>query len=132
VPPAQINPASIAGLLGHLPPELFFASMATRLNGLKADGKQIKLNFVFTDLEESYVLTLENAVLHHRHAERDPRADATVMLTRDFLVRLATRQAGLREMLFSDDLTVEGSRTALLNFFSLLDSPDGSFPIVTP
>ena len=132
VPPAQIDPASMAGLLGRLPPELFFASMATRLNGPKADGKQIKLNFVFTDLDESYVLTLENAVLHHRRADRDPRADATVMLTRDFLVRLATRQAGLRDMLFSDDLNVEGSRTALLNFFSLLDSPDGSFPIVTP
>ena len=35
-------------------------------------------------------------------------------------------------MLFSDDLAVEGSRLDLLAFFSLLDRPDGTFPIVTP
>ena len=39
---------------------------------------------------------------------------------------------GLREMIFSDDLAVEGSRLELLSFFSLLDRPDGRFPIVTP
>ena len=52
-------------------------------------------------------------------------------LTRDFSC-LATQQAGLRELLFSDDLVVEGSRLDLLSFFSLLDRPDGTFPIVTP
>jgi len=127
-----IEPAAIAGLLRHLPPTLFFASMAARLNGPKADGKQMTLNFVFTDLDESYVLTIENAVLHHRRAAPDPSATATVKLTRDFLVRLATGQAGLREMLFSDDLHVDGSRMDVFTFFSLLDRPDGKFAIVTP
>ena len=42
-------------------------------------------------------------------------------LTRDFLVQLATGQAGLREMIFSDDLAVDGSRLELLSFFSLFD-----------
>jgi alkyl sulfatase BDS1-like metallo-beta-lactamase superfamily hydrolase len=35
-------------------------------------------------------------------------------------------------MIFSKDLDVDGSRLALLSFFSLLDRPDGNFPIVTP
>ena len=43
-----------------------------------------------------------------------------------------TGQAGLREMVFSDDMNVEGSRLQLLSFFSLLERPDGLFPIVTP
>ncbi len=127
-----VDPASVAGLLRHLPPDLFFASMAARLNGPEADGKRMTLNFVFTDLDESYVLTLENAVLHHRRAEPDPGAAATVKLTRDFLVKLATGQAGLRDMLFASDLDVEGSRIDLFTFFSLLDRPDGRFAIVTP
>ena len=62
----------------------------------------------------------------------DPAAAATVKLTRELLLRLATREAGLRELVFSDELAVEGSRLDLLRFLSLLDSPAGDFPIVTP
>jgi len=127
-----IDIAAAAGLLRHLPPDLFFASMATRLNGPKAEGVKTKINFFFTDLNETYVIDVSNSVLHHQRGEPDPKADATVKLTREFLVKLATGQAGLRDMLFSSDLEVEGSRTSLLSFFSMLDRPDGQFPIVTP
>jgi len=106
--------------------------MAARLIGPKADGKQLQLNFIFTDLGETHVLELENSVLHHRQRDADPDADVTVRLTHEFLLRLSTGQAGLREMIFSDELDVDGSRLALLSFFSLLDRPDGTFPIVTP
>jgi alkyl sulfatase BDS1-like metallo-beta-lactamase superfamily hydrolase len=47
-------------------------------------------------------------------------------------LRLVTQQAGLRDFLFSDDLHVDGSRLALLEFFRKLDRPAGNFPIVTP
>jgi alkyl sulfatase BDS1-like metallo-beta-lactamase superfamily hydrolase len=87
---------------------------------------------VFTDLGESWVLSLENSVLHPVRRDPDPSAAATVRLSREFLVRLVTGQAGLRELVFSDALSVEGSRLELLGFLSLLDRPDGRFPIVTP
>jgi alkyl sulfatase BDS1-like metallo-beta-lactamase superfamily hydrolase len=125
--------ASATGLLQHLPPEEFFASLATRVDAKRAEGRRLVLNFVFTDLGETHVLVLENAVLHHRRRDApDPGAVATVRLTRPFLVGLATGQVGLREALFSDDLAVEGSRVELLAFFRLLDTPDAAFPIVTP
>jgi alkyl sulfatase BDS1-like metallo-beta-lactamase superfamily hydrolase len=124
--------AAATEVLRHLPADAFFEAMASRLNGPEADGKSLRLNFTFTDLGENWVLSLDDSVLHARQRDPDPNAAATVKLTRDFLVKLATQQAGLREMLFSDDLAVEGSRLELLSFFSLLDSPDGRFPIVTP
>jgi alkyl sulfatase BDS1-like metallo-beta-lactamase superfamily hydrolase len=127
-----LSSASIAGLLRRLPLERFFDAMATRVNGPKAAERRTALNFVFTDVGETHVLLLENGVLHHRKRDADPQADATVKLTREFLVRLSTGQAGLREMIFGDELEVEGSRMALLGFFSLLETPDGRFPIVTP
>jgi len=126
------NIAAAAGLLSHLPAGEFFDSLATRLDAAKADGKQVAINFIFSDLGETHVVTIENAVLHHRQRDADPAAAATVRLTRDFLVQLATGQAGLREMIFSDDLAVTGSRLELLSFFSLFDKSDGHFPIVTP
>jgi alkyl sulfatase BDS1-like metallo-beta-lactamase superfamily hydrolase len=124
--------ASARGLLEHLPLDLFFAAMATRLDGPGAAGKRLVINFVFTDLGETFVLTLENAVLHHERREADPGAGVTLRLTKDFFLDLTTGQAGLRDMIFSDDLEVDGSRTELLSFFSLLDQPDGRFAIVTP
>jgi alkyl sulfatase BDS1-like metallo-beta-lactamase superfamily hydrolase len=123
---------SALGLLRFVPIDRFFTSMAARVDGQRAAGKRLTLNFIFTDLDESYVLELENSVLNHARRDPDPEATATVRLTREFLLRLVTQQAGLRDMLFSDELSVEGSRLDLLSFFSLLDQPDGSFPIVTP
>ncbi|MEX2207717.1 MAG: alkyl sulfatase dimerization domain-containing protein [Myxococcota bacterium] len=124
--------ANAMGLLRAVPLEYFFTAMATRVNGTDAAGKPMTLNFTFTDVGETHVLALENGVLQHRKADADPKADVTVKLTRDFFLRLTTGQAGLRDLIFSDDLNVEGSRMQLLSFFSLLERPDGLFPIVTP
>ena len=52
--------------------ERFLEAMAASLNGPEADGRETTLNFVFTDIDESYVLTLENAVLHHKRGDPDP------------------------------------------------------------
>jgi alkyl sulfatase BDS1-like metallo-beta-lactamase superfamily hydrolase len=120
-------------ILARIPLELFFAAMATRVDGPKAAAHEpVTLNFVFTDLGETHVLDLENAVLHHRQGEADPDAAATVKLTRALFLRLGTGAVGLRELVFSDELDVDGSRTALLSFFGLLDAPDPDFAIVTP
>jgi alkyl sulfatase BDS1-like metallo-beta-lactamase superfamily hydrolase len=121
-------------LLRYTPIERFFDAMATRLDGPEADGVNLAVSFVFTDLGESYRLWIENAVLHHRKLEPGGKAqaDVTVRLTKDFWLRLATGQAGIRDLVFSDDLDVDGSRTDLLKFFSLLDTPDPDFAIVRP
>ena len=127
-----IEPARATGLLRNSPVERFLDSMAVRLDGPAADGKQLTFNFVFTDVGETHVLELENAVLHHRRAEPVADADATVRLTRELLIALGTEQAGLKDLVMSDDLTVEGSRLKLLSFLALIDKPDVRFPIVTP
>jgi alkyl sulfatase BDS1-like metallo-beta-lactamase superfamily hydrolase len=120
-------------ILARIPLELFFAAMATRLNGPKAaEQEPLTLNFVFTDAGETHVLNLENAVLHHWQRDADPSAAATVNLTRALFLRLGTGQVGLKDFIFSDELDVDGSRTALLSFFRLLDPVEGNFPIVTP
>jgi len=118
--------------LKNVPTERFLDAIATRLDGPAADGKLIKVNLVFTDTGESYLLTVENAVLHHERRSPEQAADATLRLTKDLFFRILARQAGLREMIFSNDLDVDGSRLALFSFFSLLDAPNESFAVVTP
>jgi alkyl sulfatase BDS1-like metallo-beta-lactamase superfamily hydrolase len=126
------DPRRAAGLLRSTPVERFLDAMTVRLDGPAADGKRLKFNFVFTDTGETRVLELDNSVLHHRLAGPASDADATVRLTRELLLRLATGDAGLKDLVLSDELEVEGSRLKLLAFLSLLDQPDGRFAIVTP
>jgi len=127
-----IDPKRAAALLANTPVERFLTSMAVRLDGPAADGKHLKFNFTFTDVGETHVVELENSVLHHRQGEPAVDVDATVHLTRELLVRMATGEAGLKDVVMSDALQVEGSRLKLLSLLSMLDKPDGRFPIVTP
>jgi alkyl sulfatase BDS1-like metallo-beta-lactamase superfamily hydrolase len=127
-----LDPRRAVGLLRNTSVEQFLDSMSVRLDGPGADGKRMKFNFVFTDVGETHVLEIENAVLHHRRAEPATDADATVRLTRDLLLRLGIGEVGVKELVMSDAFDVEGSRLKLLSFLSLLDQPDGQFAIVTP
>jgi alkyl sulfatase BDS1-like metallo-beta-lactamase superfamily hydrolase len=119
-------------LLRQIPLPRFFDSMAARIDGPRADGKNLTVNVVFTDRDESYVLELKNAVLHHERVEAVADADVTIRLTHEFFLNMLVGQVGLRDVVFSEDLDVDGSRMDLLSFLRLLDRPDGRFNIVTP
>jgi alkyl sulfatase BDS1-like metallo-beta-lactamase superfamily hydrolase len=127
-----LDPKKGIGVLLNTPVDRFLDSMAVRLKGPDADGKRMTFNFIFDDVGETHVVELENAVLHHRQAEPVANADATVHLTRALLVKLGIGEAGVKDLVMSDELKVEGSRLKLLSFLSLLDKPDTRFPIVTP
>jgi alkyl sulfatase BDS1-like metallo-beta-lactamase superfamily hydrolase len=51
--------------------DLLFDYAAMRLNGDKAGGKSMKLNWNFTDTNEQYVMELENAALSHIDGHRE-------------------------------------------------------------
>lgn len=116
----------------HSPRSNFFNVMAAQLNGPKADGMEMTINFVFTDLGETHVLTLKNSVLHHRQAEADPDANATLNISHDLFLDLALGQGDMKDLLFSDELSIDGSKIDLARFFALQDKLKGVFSIVTP
>ncbi len=119
-------------VLLNTPVSLFFDSMAVRLNAGDAEGESTTIKISFTDLQESYLLSLKHSVLHNRLVSEDTPADATLRLTRPLFVDLLIGRAGLKEFLFSVEISFEGSRLDLIGFFSMLDKPEGRFNIVTP
>ncbi|WP_424987884.1 alkyl/aryl-sulfatase [Microbulbifer sp. S227A] len=124
--------ALAAEQLQYMPLPRFLDTIAVGLDGPKAEGENLTVNFVFPDLNQSYVLQVENAVLHYWQRQPDPNANATLTLTHDLFLRLLTRQASAKEVLFSDELEVTGSKLDLIRFFSLFSMADGKFDIVTP
>jgi len=131
-PEEGLKPAMMREVLLNTPVARFFDSMAVRLKAEDAEGEHLSVKITFTDLGESYLLTLQNSVLHNRLTGPDTPADATLRLTRPMFVDLLVGNAGLKELLFSDDISFEGSRLDLIHFFSMLDKPEGRFNIVTP
>ena len=86
----------------------------------------------FSDKGERYLLSVKNAVMHQRPATPGDQPDATLRITSDLFLQIALKEADLGDTLFSDDLSIEGSKLDLAHFFSLLDNPDGNFDIVLP
>jgi alkyl sulfatase BDS1-like metallo-beta-lactamase superfamily hydrolase len=127
-----IDLAKAFEMLKRTPVARFFDSMAVRLNGPEADGKRMTVNVRFTDIGETHVLILENAVLHHHEGKEDPTADVTIAVTHDLFLRMLTGLAGIRETIFSDELEVSGSKIDLVRFLLLFERPKGDFNIVTP
>jgi alkyl sulfatase BDS1-like metallo-beta-lactamase superfamily hydrolase len=106
--------------------------MAVMLDGPAAEGRRDKLKLHFTDRDETYLLELENSVLHHRAVVEDTEADISVRLTHTLFLDLLTGRASAADLFGTDDLEIEGGKVALVRFLSLFGKPNPVFNIVTP
>jgi alkyl sulfatase BDS1-like metallo-beta-lactamase superfamily hydrolase len=130
-PKKGISRAGFIEMLNQTPIERFLEAMAAGLDGPAAQGKTLKVNLVLTDIKESYVLWIENAVLHFKKAAPANDADATLTLTKPIFIKMMAGTAGVKDTLMSDDLKTSGSTIDLVRFFSLIDKAPGTFAIVT-
>jgi alkyl sulfatase BDS1-like metallo-beta-lactamase superfamily hydrolase len=124
--------------LKALSTELFFDFMAVRLNGPKADGKRVVTRWDFTDLQQSYVLNLENATLTYLPvAPATPIApgdalDARLTLSRATLDQILLRQLSFPAAVQSGAIRVQGDSAKLFEVLQLLDEFAPTFAIVEP
>ena len=131
-PPAKgVSRAGFVEMLMQTPVERFLEAMAAGLDGPAADGKNLKVNLVLSDIKESYVLWIENAVLHYKKAAPATDANATLTLTKSIFIKMMAGTAGVKDTLLSDDLKIDGSKIDLARFFGLIDKAPGTFAIVT-
>ncbi|MFZ4479553.1 MAG: alkyl/aryl-sulfatase [Rhodoferax sp.] len=130
-PTKSLDRAGVIDLLDQTPIERFLEAMAAGLDGPAAEGKDIKVNLVLSDTHESFVLWIENAVLHFKKAAPEADANATLTLTKGIFIKMMAGTAGVKDTLLGDELKVSGSRVDLLRFFALIDKAPGNFAIVT-
>ncbi|MGA7579579.1 MAG: alkyl/aryl-sulfatase [Desulfobaccales bacterium] len=116
-----------------MPLGLFFDYLGVRLNGPKAEGKTITINWNFTDTKEQYVLALENGALNNTANKQAKEADASVTLTRAaFGEAIMGGQPKLQAKIAAGDIKIEGKMEKLGELLSLMDNFDPWFNIVTP
>lgn len=131
-PPEQgVKRQHLLGLMQRTPTERFLEAMAASLDGPAAEGKNFTINLILTDTNESYVLWLENSVLHHRSGPASKQAQATLKISKTLLVGLLAGASGIKELLSSDQLELTGSTLDFISFMSLIEKAPDNFPIVT-
>jgi alkyl sulfatase BDS1-like metallo-beta-lactamase superfamily hydrolase len=112
--------------------DLFFDYLGVRINGEKAEGRHIVVNWVFSDLDRTYVANLEHSALTYLADRRSDRADATVTLERAALNRLVLRDVAFADAVERGLVRVEGNADKVAELFALLDDFYLMFEVVEP
>jgi len=106
--------------------------LGVRLNGPKAEGKHIVLNWSFTDTKEKFVLTLENCALTYLEGAQDAKADASFTLSRSILDEAIAKQTSFPEAIASGKIKFTGDAMRLAELMGLMDEFPRMFEIVEP
>src|SRR4051812_26160367 len=106
--------------------------LGVRLNGPKAEGKHIVLNWNFTDTNESFVLTLQNCALTYLEHAQSPAADASFTLARSVLDEVIAKQTSFPEAVAIGKVKFTGNAMRLGELMSLMDEFPRMFEIVEP
>lgn len=112
--------------------DLAFDVLGVRLNAAKAEGKTIVINWTFTDLNETYVMNLENSALTHTSGKLSDKAEASVTLTRAALDAITLKQRTFLGSVLTGDISVGGNPLKLRELFGMLDEFSPGFEIVEP
>ena len=111
---------------------LFFDYWGVRLNAEKAAGKNLVINWRFTDTGEEYALTVSNAAMTYRANWQSPDAGLGLTLERTTLNAIILGETDFGTAVKSGAIGVVGNGAQLQELLSMLDTFDPIFPIVTP
>jgi len=113
-----------------MPIDMIFDFMAVHLNGQKAAGKTIRINWNFSDTGEKYLLTVSNSVLNYFKGKVADKADATVTLRRATLNEVLGGEADFKVKVATREIRIKGNPLKLIELLSLQDKFDPNFKIV--
>jgi alkyl sulfatase BDS1-like metallo-beta-lactamase superfamily hydrolase len=112
--------------------DLFFDFLGVRLNGEKAEGRTIVVNWEFPDTAERYALTLQNSALTYLAGRHAAEADCTVTLDRATLNRVILRELALPEAIAQGLVKIAGNGMKVAELFGLLDEFNTGFAVIEP
>jgi alkyl sulfatase BDS1-like metallo-beta-lactamase superfamily hydrolase len=131
-PPApQGRRVASADVARALSIEQLWDAMGARLDGPRAWDTTIVLSWHFTDVDDRWTVTVENAALSTVRGRLAEDAHAKVTLTRAAFDAVLLGE-DTTELFASGAFVVEGDGAKLGEFLGLLDEGDPSFAIVTP
>ena len=132
MPKAPPRPPMPRETLAALRTEQLWDVLGVRLNGPKAEGKHIVLNWAFTDTSESFILTLENCAVTYVAGAQAATADARFTLPRSALDEVIAKQTSFPEAVAAGKIKFTGNAMRLAELMALMDEFPRMFEIVEP
>jgi alkyl sulfatase BDS1-like metallo-beta-lactamase superfamily hydrolase len=132
MPKAPPRPPMPRETLAALRTQQLWDVLGVRLNGPKAEGKHIVLNWSFTDTGETFVLTLENCALTYVEGAQVAAADASFTLARATLDEVVAKQMSFPEAVAASKIKFTGNAMRLAELMALMDEFPRMFEIVEP
>ena len=118
-------------VVAMMPMGMFFDFLAIRVDAEKADGLDLRFDWVMRDEGRRWRLTLSHGALSHSEGTHGPGAMATLTLDRPTLIGIVTG-GGLAQALQQGKLPVEGDASVLARLLGTLDTFAPNFNIVEP
>lgn len=106
--------------------------LGIRLNGPKAEGKRIVLNWSFSDTGETFILNLENCALSYVAGAQAADADAGFTLARATLDEVIAKQTTFPDAVAAGRIKFSGDPMKLGELMALMDEFPRMFEIVEP
>jgi alkyl sulfatase BDS1-like metallo-beta-lactamase superfamily hydrolase len=125
LPGQPISIASSMDLVGALSVDQLFDSVAIRINGPACWEESFAIDWVFTDIGQTYRTELSNGTLIQDENPSGDDAGLVVTLTKAQLIQTL---GGANP----DDLGMKGDTGLLARLISFVDAPAPAFAIVTP
>jgi alkyl sulfatase BDS1-like metallo-beta-lactamase superfamily hydrolase len=132
MPKMQPRPPMPRETAAALRTEQLWDVLGVRLNGPRAEGKHIVLNWIFTDTDEKFVLNLENCALTYTEGVLAENADAGFTLARGTLDEVVARQTSFPEAVAAGKIKASGNPMRLAELMGLMDEFPRMFEIVEP
>ncbi|WP_316163532.1 alkyl/aryl-sulfatase [Bradyrhizobium sp. SZCCHNRI20481] len=132
MPEVPARPGLPRETLAALRTEQLWDVLGVRLNGPKAEGKHIVLNWTFTDTGERFVLTLQNCALTYAVGVQASTADAGFTLARSTLDAVIAKATSFPEAVAAGKISFAGNPMRLAELMSLMDEFPRMFEIVEP
>lgn len=118
-------------VLASMPVDLLFDYAAVRIIGELAAEADLRIDFAFTDLGETWSVVVRNGVLNARRGACD-ETRLTVRGPKAAIVGVVLQPTGVADAVAGGGLELDGDAAALNDYAGLLDTFDPSFPIGTP
>ncbi|HYW61816.1 MAG TPA: alkyl sulfatase dimerization domain-containing protein [Bradyrhizobium sp.] len=132
IPNAPARPPMARETVAALRTGQLWDMLGVRLNGPKAEGKTILLNWDFSDTKERFVLRLENCALTYTEGAQAAQADASFTLPRTLLDEVIARKATFPEAMAAGRIAFTGNPVKLAELMALMDEFPRMFEIVEP
>ncbi|SCU88412.1 Alkyl/aryl-sulfatase BDS1 [Cupriavidus necator] len=128
----EIKTARGSDMVRAMTDEMFFDYLAVRVNGERAEGLQLRLDWIMTDTGRSYALNLENSALTVRNGRRPDAAFATVSMERATLDAILLRKTDFTKALAEGRIRVDGDPQQFSALLGTLDTFDHQFNVIEP